>query len=353
MSNKNFEIDSTPIGDGCAPYVIAELSGNHNGDIERAKALIKIAKDANASAVKLQTYTADSLTINSRGDEFMLKEGTWAGRNLYELYEEAHTPLEWFPILFDYAKGIGITVFSSPFDIPGVELLEKLGAPAYKVASNEFTDWPLVEAVVKTGKPVIMSTGTASKQDVADTIAFVRELGADNVVILHCVSAYPAPAEDTHLNTMLEMKADHDVLVGLSDHTLGTATSVAAVALGACVIEKHFTMDRNDGGPDSSFSLEPDELKRLCEDTSYAYQSLGGVKYGGDTDLKKKGIFTRQFWTLEDIKAGEEITPDNVRSIRGPSDSGAIPTRYYKDVYGHTVKEDIEKHAPVVKSAIQ
>ncbi len=349
---KVIEIDGTKIGEGQAPYVIAELSGNHNGNIDRACYLIKVAKDSGASAVKLQTYTADSLTINSSRDEFTITEGTWAGRNLYELYREAHTPYSWFPRLFEYAKEIGITIFSSPFDLDAVELLEGLETPAYKIASNEMTDWPLVEAVVKTGKPVIISTGTSTKKDVEETINFIKEAKGEELVVLHCVSAYPAAPADTHLHTMHDMAKSFDVLYGLSDHSLGTATSVAAVSLGACVIEKHITLDRNDGGPDSSFSLEPKELKTLCEDVRAAWESLGGIKYGGDTDLKKKGIFTRQYWTVEDIERGDELTQNNIRSIRAPADAGGISTKEYKKILGKKAKMKIEKHQPLTKHAV-
>ncbi len=352
--NQTISIDGTKIGNEHPPYIIAELSGNHNGDIERAKTLIQVAKDAGASAVKLQTYTADSLTINSKQDAFILKEGTWAGRNLYELYQEAHTPWDWFPELFECAKKLEITIFSSPFDKAALDLLEGLNAPAYKIASNELTDWPLVEAVVKTGKPLIVSTGAASKQDVAETIEFIKSLGGgDRLIVLHCVSAYPAPASDTHLKTMIDMKDSFNILFGLSDHTLGTATSVAAVALGACVIEKHYTFDRNDGGPDSSFSLEPQELKALCHDTKWAWESLGSIQYGGDTNLKKKGIFTRQFWTIEDIAKGDELSALNVKSIRAPADSGGVSTKHYKEILGKIVKHDIAKHSPVTLELIE
>lgn len=353
MSPKTFEIDNRKIGADHPPYIIAELSGNHNGDIERAKKLIKIAYDAGASAVKLQTYTADSLTIDTRRDEFVLKEGTWAGRNLYELYEEAHTPWDWFPDLFAYARDLGITIFSSPFDLRAVELLEDLGAPAYKIASNELTDRPLIEAVVQTGKPVIVSTGTATKEQVAETVALVQKSGGgDRFCVLHCVSAYPAPAQDSHLKTMVDLRDRFDVLYGLSDHTLGTATSVAAVALGACVIEKHITLDRNDGGPDSSFSLEPEELKKLCDDTRWAWDSLGQIKYGGETDLQKKGIFTRQLWSVKDIAAGEALSWDNIKSIRAPANAGGLTPMEYDDVIGRVAKDDILKHTPLTKECL-
>ena len=344
---QEIEIDGRKIGPRHPPYVIAEISGNHNGDIKRAKNLIKSAKESGACAVKFQTFTPDSLTIDSDSEEFTLKEGTWKGRNLYDLYKETHTPWEWFPEVFSYAKKLDITIFSSSFDIEAVDFLEELDAPAYKIASNELTDWPLVEAAVKTGKPIIVSTGVASKEDVSETIDFINEIGGDQLVVLHCVSAYPARPEETNLSTMLDIRDSFGVICGLSDHTLGTATSVAAVAMGACVLEKHYTLDRNDGGPDSSFSLEPHELKSLCHDAKWAWDSMHGVKYGADTNLKKKAIFTRQFWSTQIIKLGDEITIDNVKSIRAPSDGGGVPTRYYKDVYGKKAKKFIPKYSAV------
>ncbi len=350
--NNVIQIGGRKIGHGQPPYIIAELSGNHNGDIERAKMLIKYAKDAGASAVKLQTYTPDSLTIDSTHDAFTIKEGTWAGRNLYDLYREASTPYEWFPKLFNFAHELGITIFSSPFDLEGVAFLQTLNPPAYKIASNEMTDWPLLEAVIKTGKPIIISTGTSTKQDVAETLAFMKQQGADKIIVLHCVSAYPAAAQDTHLNTMIDISKSFNVLYGLSDHTLGIATSIAAVALGACVIEKHITLDRADGGPDSSFSLEPPELKALCLESRLAWESLGGVKYGGDSDLKKKGIFTRQFWSIKDIKKGEVLSYDNIRSIRAPADSGALRTKEYENILGQKVNIDIPVHHPITAESI-
>jgi N-acetylneuraminate synthase len=347
------EIDGREIGPGEKPYIIAEISGNHNGDLARAKRMIKIAKDAGACAVKLQTYTADSLTIDSASSEFVLKEGTWKGRRLYDLYEEAHTPWEWFPELFSYAKGLGITVFSSVFDQPGIDFLEGLDAPAYKIASNELTDWPLVEATVKTGKPIIVSTGTASKQDVQDTINFIKEIGGSQLAVLHCVSAYPALPEESNLETMVDIRESFNVISGLSDHTLGTATSITAIAMGACIIEKHFTLDRNDGGPDSSFSLEPQELETLCHDAACAWQSVKGVKYGADADLLKRGVFTRQFWSTDDINIGDVLNSTNIKSIRAPSDAGGIRTKEYQVVYGRKAKVFIPKHSPITFNFIE
>ena len=340
-------IGETVIGPEHPPYIIAELSGNHNGDINRAKSLIEIAKNSGASAVKLQTYTADSMTIDTDSNQFIIKEGTWAGRRLYELYSDASTPWDWFEELFAYAKDIGITIFSSPFDLKAVGLLEDLGAPAYKIASNELIDWPLLEAVVRTGKPVIISTGAASKQDIGDTLKFINDIGGGQVVVLHCVSAYPALPEESYLGTMVDIRDSFGVLVGLSDHTLGIATSIAAVAMGACVIEKHYTVNRADGGPDSSFSLEPVELEALCGETLWAWKSIQGTKYGSETNLKKKGIFTRQFWSTTDIAYGTEFSSENVKSIRAPVDAGGVSPKLFRQVFGRKAKVNVPKHMPI------
>ncbi len=347
---KTINIAGREIGPTKPPYIIAEVSGNHNGDINRAIDLIRIANECGADAVKLQTYTADSLTINTDREEFTLKAGTWKGRNLYQLYTEAHTPWEWFPVLYEEARKTGITIFSSPFDQDAVDLLENLKSPAYKIASNEILDFALVKRVVETRKPIILSTGTAYKTDVADVLDFIKENGGRDVAVLHCVSAYPAPACDSNLRTMDDIANSFDVVCGLSDHTLGTATAVAAVARGASIIEKHITLSRDDGGPDSSFSLEPDDLKSLCRDVKDAWNSIGGVLYGGETDLQKKNIFTRQYWSIVEIQEGEILTPDNIKSIRGPSDSGGISARYYSDLFGKRAQTKIKKHSPITAS---
>lgn len=355
MAPKNIEIDGRKIGPDYPPYIIAELSGNHNGDIDRAKKLIDVAKEAGADAVKLQTYTADSLSIDTDREEFIIRGNVWEGRNLYQLYQEAHTPWDWLPELYAHAGRAEITIFSSPFDKKAVQVLESLNSPAYKIASNEFVDWPLVEASAKTGKPLIMSTGAASRHDVTKTVDFVRTLGVRDLVILHCVSAYPAPAETANIRTLVDIRDSFGVLAGFSDHTLGTQASVAAVALGAVMIEKHITLDRNDGGPDSSFSLEPLELKRLCEEARWAWAGLGRVCYGGETDLKAKGIFTRQYCTLADIRKGDilldeyraEEGPVNIKSIRAPRDWGGLPTTDYRNIVGRPAAHDIPKHSPL------
>ena len=348
MSSKVIEIAGQKIGAGHKPYIIAEISGNHNGDIEIARKLMQCAKTAGADAVKLQTYSADSLTIKSYHADFNLKSGTWAGYNIYDLYAMAATPIEWIPDLINYGVELGITVFSSVFDRSDVEALAHFGVPAFKIASNELTDWPLIEAVIQTQLPIILSTGTATKSELTQTIDFISSLGAgDRLVVLHCVSAYPALFEDSNLQTMLDISKSYDVITGLSDHTLGTSTAVAAAALGAAVIEKHITLDRNDDGPDSSFSLEPQEVLQLCEDVKSAWESIGIVKYGGESNLAKRGIFTRQLWAIQDISIGDELTWKNIRSMRAPSGSGGITPMNYREVIDQKALVRIEKHTPI------
>ncbi|MEZ9390116.1 pseudaminic acid synthase, partial [Vibrio lentus] len=257
------KIANREIGKGHKPYIIAEMSGNHNGDITRAIELIKAAKDAGADAVKLQTYTADTITINHDSEEFMIRGGLWDGAKLYDLYEQAHTPWDWHKTLFDEAEKLGITIFSSPFDHTAVDFLESLNAPAYKIASFELIDLPLIRKVAATGKPMIMSTGNANLAEIEEATAAAKAAGAKDIVLLHCTSGYPTPASQANISTMAVMRDAFGVKVGLSDHTMDIGVSVAAVALGACVIEKHFTLARADGGPDSAFSLEKEELKSL------------------------------------------------------------------------------------------
>ena len=316
MTGPGVSIAGRRIGPGEPPYVVAELSGNHNGDIGRALALIDAAKAAGADAVKLQTYTADTITIDHDGPDFRIKGGLWDGRRLYELYQEAHTPWDWHPRLFEHARAIGIEIFSSPFDPTAVELLAGLGAPAYKIASFELVDLPLIELCARTGKPLIMSTGLASPQEIAEAVEAARGSGDGGVILLHCTSAYPAPASDMNLRTLQHLAEQHGVVVGLSDHTLGLASSVAAVALGACFIEKHFTLSRAEGGVDSGFSLEPEELARLTAETREAWLALGEVRYDDVPSEAASRDHRRSLYVVADVAAGEALTPSNVRSIR-------------------------------------
>lgn len=332
------------IGPEQPPYVIAEMSGNHNGDIHRAFALIEAAKAAGADAVKLQTYTADTITIDHDGPGFVIEGGLWDGRKLHELYQEAHTPWDWHPRLFEKAREVGITIFSSPFDPTAVDFLETLNAPAYKVASFEIVDTPLVAAMAATGKPLIVSTGLASPEDVDDAVKAAQGAGDGGLILLHCTSGYPTPAAQMHLRTMADLGARHGVPVGLSDHTMGTAVSVAAVALGACVIEKHFTLAREDGGPDAAFSLEPNELAVLTRDCRQAWEALGGVHYETVEAEAASRDHRRSLYVVADVRQGESLTTANVRSIR--PGFGLAP-KHLHAVLGRAAARDLKKGEPL------
>ena len=332
------------IGPDRPPYVIAEMSGNHNGDIGRALALVDAAKRAGVDAVKLQTYTADTITLDHDGPGFIVEGGLWDGRRLYELYQEAHTPWAWHEQLFAHARAIGIACFSSPFDPTAVAFLESLDAPAFKVASFEIVDTPLVAAMARTGRPLIVSTGLATPDDIAEAVAAARGAGASEIVLLHCTSGYPTPPSQMHLRTMMDLGAAHGALVGLSDHTMGTAVSVAAVALGACVIEKHFTLARADGGPDAAFSLEPDELARLVADCRAAWEALGSVHYEEVAAEAASRDHRRSLYVVADIRAGEPLTDQNIRSIR--PGHGLAPKHWY-EVLGRAAARDIKRGEPL------
>jgi N-acetylneuraminate synthase len=309
-------INNREIGKNNSPYIIAELSANHNGDIQRAFDLILAAKEAGADAVKIQTYTADTMTIDCDAEDFHIKGGLWDGYSLYDLYKEAQTPYEWHKPLFDYAKKIGITIFSSPFDETAVDLLEELNAPAYKIASFEMIDLPLVKYVAKTGKPMIISTGMANLREIEEVVEAAKNNGCHDLILLHCVSSYPAPIDQINLKTIPDLSKKFDVLSGLSDHTMGTTVATTSVALGACLIEKHFTLSRADKGPDSQFSLEPDELKQLCQNTKIAWQSLGKAGYERKAAEEGNIKFRRSIYAINDIKEGEGFTKENIKRIR-------------------------------------
>lgn len=298
------------------PYIIAELSANHNGRLETALRIIEEAKKAGADAIKLQTYTADTITLNCDSEEFQIHGGLWGGKTLYQLYQEAHMPWDWHKPLFEHARSHDITIFSSPFDNTAVDLLEDLNAPAYKIASFEAVDLPLIKYVASTGKPMIISTGMADAEEIQEAIDAAREGGCKELAILHCVSGYPAPAEDYNLRTIPDMMQRFGLVTGLSDHTLDNTTAIASVVLGASIIEKHFTLDRNGGGPDDSFSLEPVELAALCRDSKTVWSALGKVDYGRKSSEQGNAKFRRSLYFVKDLKAGDVITPNAIRSVR-------------------------------------
>ncbi len=330
------------------PYIIAELSANHNGDIERAFKSIKAAKTAGADAVKIQTYTADTITIPCDNPEFQIHGGLWDGYNLYDLYKWAETPYAWHKPLFDYARKIGITLFSTPFDFSAVDLLEDLSTPAYKIASPEIIDIPLIKYVAQTKKPIIMSTGMANFDEISEAVETAQENGCKDLVLLHCISAYPTPPEQSNLNTIPDLAKRFNVLSGLSDHTIGIIVALSSVVLGACVIEKHFTLNRSDKGPDSVFSLEPRELKQLCAHTKIAHKALGVAGYELKNAEKSGLKFRRSLYAVKNIKKGEKISKKNIRSIRpglglAPKYYDKVLTQYanYNIAYGTPINWDM------------
>jgi pseudaminic acid synthase len=337
------KIDGHTIGPDEPPYVIAELSANHNGSLDRALQTIEAASRAGAHAIKLQTYTADTMTIDCDREEFMIKGGLWDGYKLYDLYKWAETPFEWHQAMFAYARKLGITALSTPFDESAVDLLERLDAPAYKIASFENTDLPLIRYVANTGKPMIMSTGMASEDEIAEAVDTARSAGCTELVLLHCVSSYPAPVEQSNIRQLAELGRRFDVVPGLSDHTLGTTTSTAAVALGACVIEKHFTLSRADKGPDSEFSLEPEELKLLCEEAHNVWRSLGQIGYDRQPAEAESRVFRRSIYFVHDLPAGSVIGPDDIRRIR--PGLGLAP-KHFQDLVGRKLKFSVERGTP-------
>ncbi|OWY14205.1 pseudaminic acid synthase [Thioclava sp. JM3] len=338
------QIAGRKIGADHPPYVIAELSANHNGRLETALTIVEEAKRAGADAVKLQTYRPDTITLDSQSEEFRIRGGLWDGRTLFELYKEAHMPWEWHKPLFEHARQLDITMFSSPFDTTAVDLLEDLNAPAYKIASFEAVDLPLIRYVAATGKPMIISTGMANDEEIAEAIEAAREGGCKELAILHCVSGYPAPAEDYNLRTIPDKMSRFGLVTGLSDHTLDNTTAIASIALGASIIEKHFTFDRNGGGPDDSFSLEPADMAALCRDAHTAWSALGKVDYGRKSSEAGNVQFRRSLYFVKDLKAGEVIKPDAVRSVRP---GYGLPPKMLEEVVGRRASRDVVKHTPV------
>lgn len=340
---KTITIDNQNIGPEQPPYIIAELSANHNGSLDRALQTIDEAKRCGASAIKLQTYTADTMTIDCDRGEFTVKGGLWDGYKLYDLYRWAETPFEWHKAMFEHARKIGITVFSTPFDETAVDLLEELNAPAYKIASFENTDLPLIRYVAKTGKPMIMSTGMATEEEIVEAVDAARSAGCRELILLHCISSYPAPMDQANIRQLAELGRRFDVVPGLSDHTLGTTASIAAVALGACVIEKHFTLSRSDKGPDSEFSIEPDELARLCQETKDAWMALGHTGYDRKPAEAGSKVFRRSVYFIRDLPAGSVVGSQDIRRIR--PGMGLAP-KHFADLLGRRLKVAVQRGTP-------
>lgn len=338
-------IAGRPIGAGHPTYVIAEISANHGGGLAQAEALVHAAKEAGADAVKLQTYTADSLTLDSDEPWFRVGDKTlWAGRTLHDLYEEAYTPWEWHARLFDLAHELGIDIFSSPFDRAAVELLDELEAPALKIASFELVDLELIALAARTGRPLILSTGMATADEIDEAVTTARDAGASGIVLLRCNSAYPASPAEMDLRTIPDMAARWNVPIGFSDHTLGSTAAITAVALGACVLEKHITMSRAEPTADSAFSLEPDEFRAMVAAIREAEATLGGVRYGPSPHEEASLAFRRSLFVVADVKAGDTFTSDNVRSIRP---GNGLPPRHLPDVLGRQAARDLTRGTPL------
>lgn len=339
------KIANREISRATQPYLIAEMSGNHNQSLDRALDIVSAAADSGADAVKLQTYTADTMTLDIRAPGFVIEDpkSLWRGRQLYDLYHEAHTPWEWHGPIMEHANKKGIHCFSSPFDASAVDFLESLGAPAYKIASFEMTDLPLVRKVARTGKPMIISTGMASLAEIDEAVRAARGEGNDSLCVLKCTSTYPATPENTNIRTIAHMRDALACEIGLSDHTMGTGVAVASIAFGAVLVEKHFTLRREDGGVDSTFSLEPEEFTRLREECDRAWRALGEVTYGGTEVEKDSRIFRRSLYVTVDLTAGDVLTPDNLRAIRP---GFGLEPKYYDLLLGKRVSRDVPRGTP-------
>jgi N-acetylneuraminate synthase len=344
MTAPSISIAGRAIGAQHPPFVIAEMSANHNGDLDRAFEIMAAAKDAGAHAVKIQTYTADGITIDHDGPGFRIEGGLWDGRTLHDLYDQAHTPWDWHPALFEKGRDLGLIVFSSPFDFAAVDLLQELDAPAYKIASFELVDLPLIRRCAATGKPLIMSTGMADLEDIALAIKAARDAGAADIALLHCTSGYPTPPEDADLRTLPHLADAFGLVTGLSDHTTGIGAAVAATALGSAIVEKHFTFNRADGGPDAAFSLEPDELASLCANVDIAWRALGGIRYDKSDSEQGNVQFRRSLYITADLHEGDVLTPTSLRSIR--PGFGLAP-RYYDLLLGKRVNQAVSRGTPM------
>lgn len=350
MSTKSFAIDGRQIGVDFPPYIIAEMSANHNGSLDTAFRILESAKHSGADAVKIQTYRPDTITLNSNLPDFQIHGGLWDGHTLYELYEWAHTPWEWHFPIFEYARKLGVTVFSSPFDSTAVDLLEDLNAPAYKIASFEAIDHALIKYVAATGKPLIISTGMADADEIAEAVEAAYSGGCKELAILHCVSGYPAPAHDYNLRTIPDMIQRHGIVTGLSDHTLDNTTAITSVALGASIIEKHFTLDRSGGGPDDSFSLEPAELAALCKGARTAWSALGQVDYGRKSSETANVKFRRSLYFVSDLDAGTVIQPEHIRSVRP---GYGLPPKCFDEIIGKSLVKRVGFATPVTMDCLK
>ena len=339
-------IEGRGVGAGSAPLVIAEMSGNHNQSLERALEIVDAAAQSGAHALKIQTYTAETMTIDIREREFFISDekSLWKGESLFDLYKKAYTPWEWHEAIFDRAKKHKMLAFSTPFDRTAVDFLENLNVPCYKIASFENTDLPLIRYVAATGKPMIISTGMATFAELDETVDAARSAGCDDLVLLKCTSTYPSTPDDSNILTIPEMRSRYGCEIGISDHTMGIGVSVAAVALGATVIEKHFTLQRSDGGVDSAFSMEPQEMAQLVIETERAWQSMGKVQHGPTEKEKASLVFRRSLYVVADVKAGEKLTSVNVRAIRP---GNGIAPKFYDEVIGKTAKRDIARGTPL------
>ncbi len=343
---ENITIAGRRIGRAYPPFIIAEMSGNHNQSLQRALEIVEAAARSGAQGLKIQTYTADTMTLDLSEREFFIADpdSPWKGTSLYELYQKAHTPWEWHEPIFDRARELGMIPFSTPFDESSVEFLEELNVPCYKIASFENTDLPLIRRVAATGKPIIISTGMASIAELDETVRAAQDAGCNELILLKCTSTYPATAENTHIRTIPHMRELFNCEVGLSDHTLGVAVSLASIALGATVIEKHFTLDRADGGVDSTFSMEPDEMSSLVQESERAWQALGRIRYGATEAEKKSMAFRRSIYIVENVKAGDVLTSENLRCIRPGL---GLPPKYYEMLLGRKINQDVKKGTPM------
>jgi pseudaminic acid synthase len=340
------QIGNRTIGRDQPPFIIAELSGNHNQQLELALKMVEAAAEAGADAIKLQTYTADSMTLDVDSADFVIgeKDSLWAGEKLHSLYQKAATPYDWHQILFDKASELGMQAFSSPFDEQAVDFLDGLDVPCFKIASFELTDLPLIKAAAGKGKPLIMSTGMATLSEIEEAVGAARQAGCEDIILLKCTSTYPAQASNTNLLTIPHLRDAFGVTVGLSDHTAGIGAAVASVALGAQVIEKHFVLDRNAGGVDAAFSLQPDELAALVTETRRAWQALGQVRYGGSEAEEKAKQYRRSIYVSKDIRAGEQLCSDNLRIVRP---AFGLAPKHWDIVQGKTAKQDLPKGTPL------